>query len=92
MLVAQNFESFIFYQINSVKSLRIDADAGEVKSDLRAPLIRLLKQFVMSLQPPMSDSRRAIVEQAFRKLDKTGDGVITVEDIRGVYSVTAHPR
>lgn len=40
----------------------------------------------------MSDSRRAIVEQAFRKLDKTGDGIITVEDIRGMYSVTAHPR
>jgi calcyphosin len=43
-------------------------------------------------QPNMSESRRAIVEQAFKKLDKTGDGVITIDDIRGVYSVTSHPR
>lgn len=40
----------------------------------------------------MSESRRAIVEQAFKKLDKSGDGVITIDDVRGVYSVTAHPR
>ncbi|XP_026739664.1 calcyphosin-like protein isoform X1 [Trichoplusia ni] len=51
-----------------------------------------LDEFLVHIRPPMSDSRRAIVEQAFRKLDKTGDGVITVEDIRGMYSVTAHPR
>lgn len=51
-----------------------------------------LDEFLAHVRPPMSDGRRAIVEQAFRKLDKTGDGVITVEDIRGVYDVTAHPR
>lgn len=30
--------------------------------------------------------------QAFRKLDKTGDGVITVDDLRGVYNVRHHPK
>ncbi|ELW53493.1 Calcyphosin-like protein [Tupaia chinensis] len=27
-----------------------------------------------------------------RKLDKTGDGVITIEDLRGVYNVKHHPK
>lgn len=30
--------------------------------------------------------------QAFRKMDKTGDGVITVEDLRGVYNAKYHPK
>lgn len=30
--------------------------------------------------------------QAFRKLDKTGDGVITIEDLRGVYNAKHHPK
>lgn len=30
--------------------------------------------------------------QAFRKLDKTGDGVITIEDLRGVYNAKCHPK
>lgn len=40
----------------------------------------------------MSDCRRSIVEQAFKKLDKTGDGIITLDDLRGVYSVNSNPR
>nr|P80364.1 RecName: Full=Crustacean calcium-binding protein 23; Short=CCBP-23 [Homarus americanus] len=30
--------------------------------------------------------KKAAVEAAFKHLDKTGDGVVTVEDIKGVYS------
>ncbi|KAM3961589.1 calcyphosin-like protein [Aphomia sociella] len=51
-----------------------------------------LNEFLTQIQPPMSDSRRAIVKQAFKKLDKTGHGAITVEEIRNLYSLTAHPR
>ena len=43
------------------------------------------------LQPPMSESRKKVVHQAFEKLDKTGDGEITVADLRGVYNVKCHP-
>lgn len=43
-------------------------------------------------QPPMSKARKEVVMQAFRKLDKTGDGVITIEDLRGVYNAKYHPK
>ena len=48
--------------------------------------------FSAALRPPMAASRRAIVDKAFDKLDKTGDGVITIEDIAGTYDVTKHPK
>lgn len=40
----------------------------------------------------MSNARKEIIMQAFRKLDKTGDGVITIEDLRGVYNAKHHPK
>jgi Ca2+-binding protein (EF-Hand superfamily) len=43
-------------------------------------------------QPPMSKSRLKVIGEAFKKLDKSGDGVITIDDLRGVYSVKMNPR
>lgn len=40
----------------------------------------------------MSKARRDVILKAFRKLDKTGDGVITIEDLKGVYNVKNHPQ
>lgn len=40
----------------------------------------------------MNKHRKDLIFQAFQKLDKTGDGVITVEDLKGVYSVKKHPK
>jgi Ca2+-binding EF-hand superfamily protein len=40
----------------------------------------------------MSKSRLKVINEAFKKLDKTGDGVITIDDLRGVYSVKMNPR
>lgn len=40
----------------------------------------------------MNDSRKKVVKQAFQKLDKTGDGKITIDDLKGVYNVKSHPR
>ncbi|CAD6237047.1 GSCOCG00002111001-RA-CDS [Cotesia congregata] len=51
-----------------------------------------LTEFITAIRPPMSESRIKLVEQAFQKLDKTGDGEITVADLRGVYNVKCHPR
>lgn len=33
-----------------------------------------------------------MISQAFQKLDKTGDGVVTVEDLQGVYNSKHHPK
>ena len=38
---------------------------------------------LFSIQPPMSKSRKDIIMRAFNKLDKTGNSLITVEDLRG---------
>lgn len=31
----------------------------------------------------MSNARKRVINEAFKKLDKTGDGDITIEDLRG---------
>ncbi|CAN8219839.1 unnamed protein product [Coccothraustes coccothraustes] len=48
--------------------------------------------FLTTLRPPMSNARKEIVMQAFQKLDRTGDGVITTEDLRGMYNAKYHPK
>jgi Ca2+-binding EF-hand superfamily protein len=40
----------------------------------------------------MSKNRIALIEQAFKKLDKTGDGVVTVADMEGIYDHRKHPQ
>ena len=40
----------------------------------------------------MSNARKEIIIKAFHKLDKTGDNVVTAEDLKGVYNVQKHPK
>jgi Ca2+-binding EF-hand superfamily protein len=40
----------------------------------------------------MSASRLKVIDEAFKKMDNTGDGVILLDDLKGVYSVKHHPR
>ena len=40
----------------------------------------------------MNNCRKSLIRQAFQKLDKTGDGIVTVEDLRGVYNVKKHKK
>ena len=40
----------------------------------------------------MNASRKSLVTRAFNKLDRTGDSLITVEDLKGVYNVKKHPK
>jgi len=49
------------------------------------------EEFLIALRPPMSNNRKSLVYKAFDKLDRVKDGVITVEDLKGVYSVKKHP-
>jgi len=40
----------------------------------------------------MSNRRKDLINKAFMKMDKTGDGTLTVEDLKGVYSVKHHKK
>ncbi|KAK0396267.1 hypothetical protein QR680_001647 [Steinernema hermaphroditum] len=62
---------------------RIDKDkSGTINFD----------EFLIALRPPMSQARLNLVDKAFQKLDKTGDGVVTVADMEGVYEHRRHPQ
>lgn len=49
-------------------------------------------EFLENLRPPMNNTRKSLIRKAFQKLDKTGDNIITIEDLKGVYNVTKHPK
>ncbi|TRY55168.1 hypothetical protein DNTS_032658 [Danionella cerebrum] len=49
-------------------------------------------EFLEKLRPPMSNSRMQVICEAFKKFDQTGDGVVTVEDLQGVYNCKHHPK
>lgn len=40
----------------------------------------------------MSKARLDVINQAYNKLDKTGDGLVTLDDLRLLYSVDQHPK
>jgi Ca2+-binding EF-hand superfamily protein len=39
----------------------------------------------------MNKMRLNLIEMAFKKLDKTSDGVVTIDDLKGVYNIRSHP-
>ncbi|KAA0145592.1 hypothetical protein FNF28_07855 [Cafeteria roenbergensis] len=43
-------------------------------------------EFLLAVRGPMNERRRAVVEEAFRKLDRDGSGEVTAEDLAGVFS------
>ena len=40
----------------------------------------------------MSKTRLDMINKAFNKLDKTGDGVVTIDDLKLLYNVDHHPK
>ena len=48
-------------------------------------------EFIRAIRGPMNMARKKIVAQAFKKLDKDGNGWIDLDDIRGVYKANKHP-
>jgi len=38
--------------------------------------------FIGFFQPSMSETRRKVVKEAFSKMDKSGDGFITIDDLK----------
>lgn len=51
-----------------------------------------MTEFLVAIRPPMSESRKRVVEEAFKKMDRTKDGELTIDDIKHVYNVKNHPR
>ncbi|XP_067418051.1 calcyphosin [Emydura macquarii macquarii] len=50
------------------------------------------EEFLAALRPPVSAAQQQIVADAFHKLDTSGDGLVSVEDLRGVYDARTHPK
>ena len=48
-------------------------------------------EFIRAVRGPMNMTRKKIVAQAFKKLDKDGNGWIDINDVRGVYNARKHP-
>merc|ERR1719329_1102193 len=48
-------------------------------------------EFLRAVRGNMNPDRKRIVLQAFKKLDKDGNGWIDINDIRGVYTANKHP-
>lgn len=51
-----------------------------------------MDEFLVHIRPPMSETRKKVIEEAFKKMDKTGDNEITIEDLKNVYNVKANPK
>lgn len=48
-------------------------------------------EFLVAIRPPLNESRLKVINMAFEKMDKNGDGVVTVEDLKMTYNVRFHP-
>jgi len=48
-------------------------------------------EFIRAVRGPMNMARKKVVAQAFKKLDKDGNGWIDINDVRGVYNAKKHP-
>jgi len=48
-------------------------------------------EFIRAIRGPMNMARKKMVAQAYKKLDKDGNGWIDINDVRGVYKANKHP-
>ncbi|KAH8268033.1 hypothetical protein KR018_007064 [Drosophila ironensis] len=51
-----------------------------------------MTEFLVKLRPPMNNSRIRVIEKAFDKMDANGDHLISVADLKNVFSVRDHPK
>lgn len=49
-------------------------------------------EFLVAIRGPINKTREEYVRRAFQKMDATGDGQITVDDIRKLYDASQHPK
>jgi Ca2+-binding EF-hand superfamily protein len=49
------------------------------------------EEFLHRIRGVLNPARKALVQEVFAKLDRTGDGIVALEDIKGVYNASQHP-
>jgi calcyphosin len=59
--------------------------------DINKDGVIVYDEFLRRAIGPMSQFRQMIVKKAFNKFDKDGNGVINVDDLKGVYDASCHP-
>lgn len=48
-------------------------------------------EFLRVIRGDLNDFRRQLVERAFAKLDRTGNGIVEIDDLVGTYNASKHP-
>lgn len=48
-------------------------------------------ELIIAIRGAINPRREDLIHMAFRELDKTGDGIVTIDDIRMSYNVAQHP-
>ncbi|OMJ67014.1 hypothetical protein SteCoe_35940 [Stentor coeruleus] len=48
-------------------------------------------EFLRAIRGDLNDNRKRFIALAYQKLDKTGDGVVNIDDIKALYDVSFHP-
>ena len=49
-------------------------------------------EFLVAMRGQLNSKRQALVDKAFLKFDKDGNGVITTADLKGVFNASLHPK
>lgn len=49
------------------------------------------EEFLRVLKDDLNERCQAIVDKAFRILDRDGSGVVNINDIKNIYDVSSHP-
>merc|ERR1719216_595144 len=49
-------------------------------------------EFLVGIRGSLNERRQAMVDKAFLKFDKDGNGCIEANDLRGVYNASMHPK
>ena len=50
-----------------------------------------IDEFLYAIRGELNDFRKGLVEKAFRKIDKDGNGFLEIDDIRDTYNASKHP-
>jgi Ca2+-binding EF-hand superfamily protein len=50
-----------------------------------------IDEFLYAIRGELNDFRKALVEKAFRKIDRDSSGFLDIDDIKDIYNASKHP-